>query len=364
MCSVDENVISTTFTQFDWTDSDQTIQSYTVELLCEDSSTASPTASPTFEPTASPTGPTPAQIAKIFTEITTATTDRVLFWIKPYAGSEAAFIVHYVICIRVEDSAMDTEICDLEAEAVSADGTENYSASATYFNILPNLDYLVRIAAVNNYGQTAIKTEGLFSSDESRRRLTSTSNSTSLRQLTQTARYLLVQSTSIGSELSTNSFTFEPVEYNTVCVVWVTTNALNCVSEPSSASCTTYIDCPEVPQVTCDITDDVFTAEWGQPVTGNSAHILDYELATTGTAIGPFMCQTSSGTETMGCGRFIAAGGLDYCGTPVDELCAASLDQPRSDLDPSTLVSDVCKLQCDALEAMVGNFEGVVIHPM
>jgi hypothetical protein len=161
---------------------------YEVTVNCPTSSpTFVPTATPVVDPTPSPTGPTPGAVGRIFTEITTATTSRTIFWIVPYSGSEAAFITSYIICVRVSGSDSSTNVCDYNAPVVEADGgaTHTYDVEAVYFGLVSDTDYTVEVAATNNYGMTGAFTTGIFSTETIGRRLSSFSNSTNFRQLSQ-----------------------------------------------------------------------------------------------------------------------------------------------------------------------------------
>lgn len=350
-------------------DPENSIESYRVELYCFDTSTNEPTASPTSSPTASPTDPSPDAISRIFSEITTDTEARTVFWVQPYAGSEDAFIAYYNICVQLKDGSLP-EICDNEAAIGIADGgvTANYDLDADLFELEPDNDYRVAVTAVNQYLRTST-TEGVFTTDSTRRRLSSTSNNaTSTRQLTNCDgcgdRFqTLVEEYTVMAIEDVSAVVFSPVEYELCCYVQVTTIADNCESEPVNDECCTYIDCPEVPQVDCTTSDDVVTASWTDSLSGNADHILGWEIAVVETTVGQYLCDRGL-AGFAACGEVVPENGLAVCDETVAEVCSGLYaSEPSSNIENSgATLWYACSSQCASLSEMAEHFDGIVTH--
>jgi len=224
------------------------------------------------------------------------------------------------------------------------------------------------VTAVNQYDQSST-TNGVFSTDESnRRRLSSaSSNSTSTRQLTCNGcsdSFQLVQSFNILANTGDSSVVFSPVEYELCCIVEVTTVAENCESDRVNEECCTYIDCPEVPQVDCNTVDDQVYASWTESLSGNSDHILEYELLVTETTVGQYLCDSFSHDGFAACGEVVPENGLEICDQTVADVCSGLYSSnPSSNIvDAGATLWYACSLQCTALYEMAERFDGIVVH--
>jgi hypothetical protein len=259
--------------------------------------------------------------------------------------------------VCVEDS-LGAEICEYATTDFSIEdggATTNYEVLQSVFNLQPTEDYVVTVRAINNYGNAADFTQGIFSTDDASRQLLRASNATAARELTE-GRFLLIQSATVVA--FDREFTFNAVGYNDCCEVRVQTNADNCESEVVAAECCTYIDCPEVPEVECNVVvtgdDDAscvtVVAEWDAPASGNVDHISGWNVASTETTIGKFVC----GTSETACGLIVPYGGLEVCDTTVEDFCTEGGD--------STTLWQVCTPQCQAMYDLVDFFSGVIVH--
>jgi hypothetical protein len=137
-----------------------------------------------------------------------------------------------------------------------------------------------------------------------------------------------------------------------------------CESEPDWAKCNTYIDCPEVPDVSCDVAPVDSPAgitidfTWDEPTVGTISH-ADWSIEMLTTVQGPKLCDHPSGRE-IACASYIPTFGLEACDETLEEACG---DMPTEGDSPSKArLSEICQLECAMYESLSSLIEGTVVN--
>jgi len=176
--------------------------------------------------------------------------------------------------------------------------------------------------------------------------------------------YSPVQEMLVGNAQDT--FTFDPIGYEENCETRVRAVAPNCVSDPDFRECSTYIECPEVPEVECalivdenDTTGTILQVTIPEPSTGNIDHVATWNLEYMVTVEGPRICVSSSGVE-VACDRYIPTFGLAGCDQTIAEACGDT--EINEDFGTaSTSLWEACANECNMIGALSETIDGLVL---
>jgi hypothetical protein len=161
----------------------------------------------------------------------------------------------------------------------------------------------------------------------------------------------------------TYSFTFDAVGYEETCEVRVVALGPNCDSDPDWSKCDTYFDCPEVPDLTCDIgwntpfSRQQLDFSWDTPTVGTLSHAENWHITAYTTVPGPKLCERPDGLEIT-CASYIPTYGLEACDETFEDACG---DAPSEGDGPAkTRLGEICQLECAMYESLSNLVEGVV----
>jgi len=175
---------------------------------------------------------------------------------------------------------------------------------------------------------------------------------------------LVEQFTTMANEI--NTYSFDPIGYADNCETSVQAVAPNCDSDSDFQACVTYIDCPEVPEVSCDLTveedDDGLTAITiviEEPSTGNVEHIASWDVAYITTVEGPRICAATGGRE-VACASYIPTFGLAGCIETISEACGGAAHNEDFG-DASTTLWEACPTECMLYSGLSESVTGTVV---
>lgn len=166
---------------------------------------------------------------------------------------------------------------------------------------------------------------------------------------------------------------FLPVGYSDNCETEVIAKKSNCAdTESDYQTCATYLDCPEVPDVSCSLSVDKddsaassLKVDFIAPTTGNDAHVENWDITAFGTVAGPQICELADGTDIT-CSTYIPTHGLEGCDETIEEACDLGENGGASAFNTDLGTEDthlwsVCSSECQSLLGISNDVVGVVV---